>query len=427
VNHRWRLTLALWLMLPSAAAMANPADLDTTFAMNGMARLSLDGFGNSGQDAVLQPDGKIVVLSHAYPDDAATIDELAVTRYNPDGTLDLGFGSGGTTITNYGFGPTYPLSLQLTAANDILVRANGFGSQGQVGLLIKYRGDTGMLDEQFGDGGIVAAPSTSPADFFQGSVPLSDSGLLAALESPYTGSMLVKYTGAGEIDTSFGDQGVVTSPVGARGLLQLPDGNIIVTGYHTVAPEQYEMAFAKMDASGTFDTTYGEGGIASVPLDGLGFYVGAGGFQHDGSVLIAVGEALVRPRSIIVIRLDPKGTWDVHFGDAGFASTDLGGSTNPTSMSVLPNDRFVVGSNSEMAYRGMTLVSYLADGSLDTSFGDAGISEVGALGLTAAVLFQPNGGLLEVGTLWNDDETQAATVVVRHVGWPDELFRNGFD
>ncbi len=414
-------------MLPSAAAMANPADLDTTFAMNGMARLSLDGFGNSGQDAVLQPDGKIVVLSHAYPDDAATIDELAVTRYNPDGTLDLGFGSGGTTITNYGFGPTYPLSLQLTAANDILVRANGFGSQGQVGLLIKYRGDTGMLDEQFGDGGIVAAPSTSPADFFQGSVPLSDSGLLAALESPYTGSMLVKYTGAGEIDMSFGDQGIITSPVGARGLVQLSDGKIIVVGRRLVASEQYEMAFAKMDAHGTFDTDYGEGGIASVPIDGLGFYMGAGGVQHDGSVLIALSDALAWPRSLILIRLNPTGVWDTHFGDEGFASTDLGGPSNPTSITVLPNDRFVVGSNSEKAYRGMTLVSYLANGSLDTSFGDAGISEVGALGLTAAVLFQPNGGLLEVGTLWNDDETQAATVVVRHVGWPDELFGNGFD
>ena len=413
-------------MLPWATAMANPGDLDTTFATNGIARLSLGAFGTSAEDALLQPDGKIVVLSHAYPDSSLFF-QLALTRYNPNGTLDPGFGDGGTTITNYGSGPTYPLSVQLTAANDLLVRAHGWDNQDEVGLLIKYHGDTGVLDEQFGDGGFVAAPSTSPIDFFQGSLPLSDSGVLAALESPYTGAMLVKYTGAGEIDTSFGNQGVITSPVGARGLLQLPDGNIIVTGYHLVAFEQYEMAFAKMDVDGTFDIAYGEGGIASVPIDGLGFYAGAEGVQHDGSVLIALSDAIAWPRSLVLIRLEPTGGWDTHFGDAGFASAELGGPSNPTSIAVLPNDRFVVGSNSENAYRGMTLVSYLADGSLDTSFGDSGISEVGALGSTAAVLSQPNGGLLEVGTLWNDDETQAATVVVRHLGWPDELFGNGFD
>src|SRR6266540_5638056 len=65
--------------------------LDTAF--NGTGKRTTDfGSDSFGQAAAIQPDGKIVVAG--YTQNGAN-SNFAVARYNPNGTLDGGFGSGG--------------------------------------------------------------------------------------------------------------------------------------------------------------------------------------------------------------------------------------------------------------------------------------------------------------------------------------------
>src|SRR5262245_27301874 len=79
-----------------------------------VARYNLDGtldpsFGNAGKvithvpdkplipvSMLLQPDGKIVWLGWVYGDES----DIFMARYNPNGTLDSGFGTGGEVITD---------------------------------------------------------------------------------------------------------------------------------------------------------------------------------------------------------------------------------------------------------------------------------------------------------------------------------------
>ena len=68
-------TVALAAALVTAVVSAAPADLDPTFGNGGMVQ------AQSASELVIQPDGKII----AGP-----------VRYNPDGSIDTGFGTGGS-------------------------------------------------------------------------------------------------------------------------------------------------------------------------------------------------------------------------------------------------------------------------------------------------------------------------------------------
>jgi uncharacterized delta-60 repeat protein len=76
---------------------------DTTFGGTGTVQTDLPGSYEQGQDAVLQPDGKIVVVGYVSPVGLfPPVDNFALVRYNTDGSLDPSFGSGGITISDFG-------------------------------------------------------------------------------------------------------------------------------------------------------------------------------------------------------------------------------------------------------------------------------------------------------------------------------------
>ncbi len=79
-------------------AAAAPGDLDPSF--NGTGELTLTPDGKSGEidDVAIQSDGKVVLAGTANIDLAAGLYEITVTRLNPNGTIDQGFGTGGTTV-----------------------------------------------------------------------------------------------------------------------------------------------------------------------------------------------------------------------------------------------------------------------------------------------------------------------------------------
>ena len=81
---------ALALALSVGLALGAPADLDTSFDGDGRRTIGYGG-ADSGQAVALQPDGKILVAGYGGSSTAMT-----VTRLNPDGSNDNGFGAGGT-------------------------------------------------------------------------------------------------------------------------------------------------------------------------------------------------------------------------------------------------------------------------------------------------------------------------------------------
>src|SRR3954451_11310357 len=77
--------------VPSAGA------LDPTFGTGGKVLTDFGSFSDNAGSVAVQAAGKIVVAGSAYGG-ASTGPDFALARYNADGTLDSGFGTGGKVL-----------------------------------------------------------------------------------------------------------------------------------------------------------------------------------------------------------------------------------------------------------------------------------------------------------------------------------------
>jgi uncharacterized delta-60 repeat protein len=252
----------------------------TTFSDIGLARYKSDGtldsgFGQSGKvdtsfgqgffvlevtDAVLQPDGKIVVvatlngffsllrynvdgsLDSSFGDSGVVsipfgdrlalqrdgrlvvVANNAVARYNPDGSLDSTFGAGGTITTGLGHN-------KLFGGTDVALETDGkilFAGTNQADQLVMLRFNVnGNVDATFGTGGTaVFAGFQSPSALaIEGSGRILVSGGAAFNETPF----LIRLDPDGLLDASFAGNG--SSPLGMPMDLALqPDGKILLAG-----------------------------------------------------------------------------------------------------------------------------------------------------------------------------------------------------
>ncbi len=105
VVGRWLATRAVVFALVVGVAVMGyatgahtaPGDLDSSFGSGGKVTtdFTVSGFG---MDVAVQDDEKVVVAGGAYTG-PTTGSDFALARYNPDGTLDTTFGSGGKVTT----------------------------------------------------------------------------------------------------------------------------------------------------------------------------------------------------------------------------------------------------------------------------------------------------------------------------------------
>ncbi len=74
--------------------------LDRSFARSGMTEISFGSCCQSANQVLLQSDGKIIVVG--YPDSESTDSDFTLARLNTNGSLDLSFGIGGKVRTSFG-------------------------------------------------------------------------------------------------------------------------------------------------------------------------------------------------------------------------------------------------------------------------------------------------------------------------------------
>ncbi len=130
--------------------------LDTNFNSTGIIFNSFENGGDDGgYSIIVQPDGKIIVCGSSYI--GLNDDNFALTRYNNDGSIDITFGTNGTTITD--FGSSYDYCLSSLLQNDGKIILGGMKVNGTTYnrdfCLARYDSN-GILDTNFGTNGILA-------------------------------------------------------------------------------------------------------------------------------------------------------------------------------------------------------------------------------------------------------------------------------
>lgn len=260
--------------------------LDTSFGTGG--RVRTPGGALFPTSLLLQPDGKIVVVT------GDSSSGFVLRRYETNGTLDAGFGSGGLVATPTG-----------AAAYGGVVDGAGRITVAGGGAIARYD-STGVPDATFGVGGLVALPSSA---FARALVRQADGYVVvagSASNGTDTDFWIARYDDGGVPDPAFGTGGAVTTPLGAGDdvavdLLLQPDGRLVAAGQSEI-PSSGDVvpSFVRYLRDGTPDSSFGSGGQVLFGLPGRRPLTAAA-LQGDGKI-VAVGNIDDAPSLLLFIR-----------------------------------------------------------------------------------------------------------------------------
>jgi uncharacterized delta-60 repeat protein len=364
--------------------------LDPTFGDGGKVLTNIGGWSDANA-LVQQSGGKLVAAGYADG-------SFAVVRYQSDGSLDPTFGDGGKVLTSIG---GYSEANALVQQGDLKLVAAGYGLAGywhrRSIALVSYEVD-GTLDPNFARSGwVITSVGTLPQlphpyTLFQQSDGRFVTAGYAHTADAYNAAAFVRYQADGALDTTFGDSGMVLIRLGdawssgAGALLQQDDGKLVAAGW-----ADGTFALVRLQADGTLDPTFGDGGTV---LTGLSGWANALLQQSDGK-LVAAGYAFA------LVRLHEDGTLDPTFGDGGMVLAGLDGCANAVLQQTdgkLVAAGFTYQDDSSGA-RAFTLVRYQADGSPDPTFGDGGkvLTNIGGWSDANALVQQSGGKLVAAG------------------------------
>jgi uncharacterized delta-60 repeat protein len=396
--------------------------LDTSFGNKGKVTTDFAGFGDTADAVAVQADGKIVTAGDAYSN--RTSDDFALARYTASGGLDTSFGSGGKVTTD-SVGPTNNYAQGMAIQSDGKIVVAGFTTDYSSSYfsLARYNTD-GSLDAGFGSGGEV----TTDFGFHQydraHAVALQTDGKIVVVGTAYSSGTgnnfaLARYNTNGSLDTSFGSGGEITTDFSkgddqAFAVALQPDGKIVVAGYAYNNPKtNYDFALARYTASGSLDTTFGNNGKVTTSFGAYHDDVHAIALQSDGKI-VAVGSAsninqpisdpaLHDPGLIALARYTASGSLDKSFGSGGLVTTTIAGTDtdNAYAVAVQTDGKIVVAGNAGYDF---ALVRYTTSGSLDAGFGSGGkvtTDFANSVDRAYAVILQTDGQIVAAGLTTN--------------------------
>ena len=196
------------------------------------------------------------------------------------GSLDTTFGTGGTVTTSFADGVAGVGAFEQSNGDIVAVAQVNFVNNVGTGIgLVRYT-SAGELDTTFGTNGITVTTFAGIAfDPFGFAVGKNGDILIGGIATTKSGRNefgLARYTPNGFLDTTFGTNGLVITKVGNRSdapsaLLLQPNGQIVMGGFEVAGGNiPGMMSLVRYDANGTLDTTFGKGGLSLASVTFLG-------------------------------------------------------------------------------------------------------------------------------------------------------------
>jgi uncharacterized delta-60 repeat protein len=381
--------LAALLLLPAAGFAHQDGKLDSSFGAGGKVLTDFQGSNDEGNALVRQPDGRVVVVGSTH-DPATGLSSFGLARYRARGSLDATFGGDGRVITDFG---SAAIAQAVALQNDGKIVVGGYrvNDAGSSFALARYL-PNGALDVSFdGDGKV--------SGFTQGQVHsllLQPDGKIIA-----TGGLTIaRYLPDGSLDGAFGNAGIVTSSFEQLASALQPDGKIVTAGgVFDSAIAHYRFAVARYLPNGAADMSFDGDGRVITDAGGDGFASDVV-LQGDGRIVTAgaVFNASERHYDFALVRYLLDGTLDAAFSGDGWLTTNFGGSSEVSAVTLQPDGKIVAAG---YAFSSFALARYRPDGALDASFSGDGLVMTtfgeGFISFARGVVSTPDGGLVAVG------------------------------
>jgi uncharacterized delta-60 repeat protein len=384
------LSLATLVTGLGSAYAGTAGNLDTTFGTNGVSVTSVAGVEGIVNSILLQSDGKILVY----------VGGAAVLRFTTTGALDTSFGNNGIAVLTTSIGG----SLALQPNGQIVIGGVVTPSTGGAELGAVRLNPDGTQDTSFASGGLGVvslgnrSPNVGTALLFQpnGDVVVCTTLISVGRGQPYQ-TALARFTSAGALDTSFGNQGLAiqTGVNGCSALALLSNGDYLVVNTDRVA---------EFSPSGAARSTVTGGTIVAASQSSAAFLASIFDTNGDflfGAELFVGEESRGHNSSAEVLRFTQTGTqvFNSTFHYVGTGGSGIEAITN--GLAVQANGNIVaVGDQITFSQSGTTTVNGLArltpTGSLDPTFGNGG-TVVNNIPASSGVVIQPDGNIVTVG------------------------------
>src|SRR6266550_537939 len=298
------------------------------------------------------------------------------------GDLDPTFGNGGVVQTDFSGGDDYGFGVKVQSDGKTVV----VGQSGVYPLfhsaLTRYNRN-GTLDRTFGTGGKVVAALDSGGDGSTAVTFQTDGKIVTAGSVIHNNFVLAfvtaRFNSDGSLDQTFGTNGSVQTTFGdaaAEGndVVLQGDGKIIVVGFTGAGSYSSfnNFALVRFNSDGSLDQSFGVGGKVK---SARGVATSAA-LQADGKILVGGTYDTGSSNGFMVARYNSNGTLDGSFGTAGVTKTAIGsGEAFSFGIGLLSDGRIVLGGYSATTQdHDLTVACYNSNGTLDQTFGSGGIA-----------------------------------------------------
>jgi uncharacterized delta-60 repeat protein len=423
----------------AAARAASPGTLDPSFGSGGVA---LSGAGMRLFGTAAQSDGKVVAVGESL----GSSPDVVAARFTASGALDSSFGSGGVAH-GPAIGGSVGRGVAIQSDGKIVVVGSATDSSGNYthGLVVERFNSNGSLDTGFGSGGVVqqlggisAGQGNAVAVQPDGKIVATGAASVAGSSGTFPRVAVVRLNANGSLDGGFRGGGVDVLDLGAfsyaLAVALQPNGAIVIAGSQAPGLQVPNALIARLTPSGALDTSFaGAGAYAHQYARGASNSAfNAVAIQPNGAI-VAAGAATDGNTSAdtFAVRFTSSGAQDGSFGSGGVVyapsannySAGAGAVPGGYGMTLAPNgDAVVAGFYQNSANTYAAVWAFTSHGALDGSFGSHGTAvytnTAGNNTEYAAIAISPtNGGLVTAGDAGPPYSGSYSGIAARYIGF----------
>lgn len=372
-----KIYLSLLCLAAVTVTNAQSGTLDPSFGSDGVVTTPIHSNYNFADATMVQADGKIVVAGNAG---TPSTYQMAVARYNQDGSLDTSFGDNGTLRFPVGAVKSFITDLAQQPDGKIILGGRTWNNESGDFAFVRLNID-GSFDDSFGTNGIarLETPETEASE----AITLLDDGKMLMVGYKDDNFTVAKVNSDGSLDTSFGTNGwaiVSYEDISSYGddIAIQNDGKIVISGFALNMDNRFQVAAARLNADGSIDTSFGTEGKIIFNVGEWNDFSQGVALQSDGKILIGGHKwisNIQQKHDLFVARLNTDGSIDTSYGINGVATARLVDGANYSTSMVLQNDDkpILAGYTVYQEQYDMAMVRFDINGSLDSTFNGDGM------------------------------------------------------
>jgi uncharacterized delta-60 repeat protein len=300
--------------------------VDESFGTYGRVHTDIGADDDIAYSVAIDKNAKIVLAGVAYD---ATNSDIALVRYETNGTLDSSFNSNGKVLTDFGGDHNGAFGVAVDSLNRIVV-AGYYTDSGSVSIALARYDNTGNLDTNFGSAGKIEFNSMTIEDAAMDIVIDVNNNIFIA---GYINSnnindydfLLMRFNTTGGIVYNTNNTKFSSGRDKANALALTKDGKIVLVGSAEMTLNHSDFAIARYKNDGTLDTTFSSDGKTTLHFTDHDSYARGVDIAPNGKIIVTgyLENQHTLKYDFAVVRYNTDGSLDESFANGGVLISDF--------------------------------------------------------------------------------------------------------